>query len=780
MAHTGKTFRIFISSTFTDLQEERNALQKEVFPALKKLCRDNDCQFQAIDLRWGIGEEAGIDQRTMEICLDELKRCQHTSPRPNFLLLLGNRYGWQPLPEKIPADEFEQILNHTPDLDERKLLETWYRRDDNAVFETDNITVPVHDLQPRTGEFVDFNIWENKVERNMRNILDKAEAKLSITQDKRLKYLASATEQEIYKGALSINDAREHVFCFFREFEGVLPVDKNFVDLEDDGKPDELSREKLDKLKNQLEEDLSGNIFKYKARWTEDGITKNHINDLCRDVYSSLEKVILSEIEQIKAKPYLEKEIEDHVRFGEERARVFVGRSSALETINGYISGGSNHPICIYGEGGSGKSALLAFALKQVRAENGRAEIISRFIGATPNSSIVRSLLEDLCRQISRAYGADEDIPTSYEDLVQEFPGRLALATGDKPLVLFLDSIDQLSTAYNAGSLNWLPAELPDNVKMVVSTRPGEYLVAIRNRIPQDSIYNLEPMSISEGELLLDRWLKDTGRKLQDFQKKEVLDKFSACGWPLYLKLAFEEARLWKSYTGEVSLASGTEGIIRNNLLKRLEQEHGELLVARCFGYIAATREMNGLAEDELLEVLSSDKTFFDKFLEKVKHEPPERRLPVAVWARLYFDLEPYLSERNHESTTLLTFFHRELGEVSKNKYLDKNEQSYQQVLADYLLNQADTERDPEKNMRKKTWLGSSRALSELPFHLARAERWDELFEILVDFRFLEQKAARVGVQENIDAKGNKTKSYTGPLALLEDYDLTINNLPQE
>ncbi len=780
MAHTGKTFRIFISSTFTDLQEERNALQKEVFPALKKLCRDNDCQFQAIDLRWGIGEEAGIDQRTMEICLEELKRCQHTSPRPNFLLLLGNRYGWQPLPEKIPADEFDQILKHTPDLDERKLLETWYRRDDNAAFEVDNITVPVYDLQPRTGEFVDFNIWENKVERNIRSILDKAGAELSITQDERRKYLASATEQEIYNGALSINDAPEHVFCFFREFEGAVPGDKNFVDLKDDGLPDSHSKQKLDKLKNRLEDELSGNIFKYKARWTENGITKDHIKDLCKDVYSSLEKVIISEIEQIKAKPYLEKEIEDHERFGEERAKVFIGRSSVLEIINGYISGGSNHPMCIYGEGGSGKSALMAFALKQVRAENVRAVIISRFIGATPNSSLVRSLLEDLCRQISRSYGAGGDIPTSYEDLVQEFAKRLALASEDKPLVLFLDSIDQLSKAYNAGSLNWLPGELPDNVKLVITTRPGEYLVAIRNRIPQENVYKLEPMSMEEGELLLDRWLKDAGRKLQDFQKKEVIDKFSACGWPLYMKLAFEEARLWKSYTEEISLASGTEAIIRDNLLKRLEHEHSEMLVARCFGYIAATREMNGLAEDEILELLSSDTTFFDEFLERVKHEPPERKLPVAVWARLYFDLEPYLAERSHESTTLLTFFHRELGEVARKKYLDENKQVYQQVLADYFLNQADTEIDPEMKSRKKTWLGPARSLSELPYHLACAERWDELFEILVNFQFLEQKAARVGVQENIDAKGNKTKSYTGPLALLEDYDLTINNLPQE
>ena len=86
---TTRTFRIFVSSPFTDLKEERNALQKHVFPRLKKLCRENGTRFQAIDLRWGVREEAGLDQQTMTICLDEIERCRTASPRPNFVVLLG-------------------------------------------------------------------------------------------------------------------------------------------------------------------------------------------------------------------------------------------------------------------------------------------------------------------------------------------------------------------------------------------------------------------------------------------------------------------------------------------------------------------------------------------------------------------------------------------------------------------------------------------------------------------------------------------------------------------
>ena len=49
MAQAGRTFRLFVSSTFSDLKAERNALQQEVFPKLRELCMQHGCRFQAID-----------------------------------------------------------------------------------------------------------------------------------------------------------------------------------------------------------------------------------------------------------------------------------------------------------------------------------------------------------------------------------------------------------------------------------------------------------------------------------------------------------------------------------------------------------------------------------------------------------------------------------------------------------------------------------------------------------------------------------------------------------
>ena len=81
-------FRVFVSSTFSDLKVERDALHKEAFPKLRKYCQERNARFQAIDLRWGVSQEAALDQQTMNICFQELARCQEMSPRPNFIVLL--------------------------------------------------------------------------------------------------------------------------------------------------------------------------------------------------------------------------------------------------------------------------------------------------------------------------------------------------------------------------------------------------------------------------------------------------------------------------------------------------------------------------------------------------------------------------------------------------------------------------------------------------------------------------------------------------------------------
>ena len=68
--------RVFLSSTFQDLQAEREYLIKHVFPELRQLCRERGVEFTEIDLRWGIPEKESKQGRVLRLCLDEIDRCR--------------------------------------------------------------------------------------------------------------------------------------------------------------------------------------------------------------------------------------------------------------------------------------------------------------------------------------------------------------------------------------------------------------------------------------------------------------------------------------------------------------------------------------------------------------------------------------------------------------------------------------------------------------------------------------------------------------------------------
>jgi len=89
--------RVFVSSTFRDMQADRDVLVKKVFPQLRKLCESRAVTWTEVDLRWGITEEQANEGQVLPLCLAEIERS-----RPYFIGLLGERYGW--VPEQISAD----------------------------------------------------------------------------------------------------------------------------------------------------------------------------------------------------------------------------------------------------------------------------------------------------------------------------------------------------------------------------------------------------------------------------------------------------------------------------------------------------------------------------------------------------------------------------------------------------------------------------------------------------------------------------------------------------
>lgn len=97
-----RAIRVFVSSTFRDMQAEREELVKRVFPRLRRLCEERGVAWSEVDLRWGVTDEQKAEGAVLPICLAEIDRS-----RPYFLGLLGRRYGW--VPEEIPAGLTEQL-----------------------------------------------------------------------------------------------------------------------------------------------------------------------------------------------------------------------------------------------------------------------------------------------------------------------------------------------------------------------------------------------------------------------------------------------------------------------------------------------------------------------------------------------------------------------------------------------------------------------------------------------------------------------------------------------
>jgi hypothetical protein len=813
--------------------------------------------------------------------------------------------------------------------DDQALIGEWYRLDENAV--------PAEwCLKPRLkgSPYEAYNNWQ-PVEVRLQAILSQAAVELGFPPNRLLPYTTSATEQEIAAGALTVKDAPEHVFCFFRSLDGLpkafdpqafrnlaekrlaynfpsglnnasqglvsqilgnlsytsardfaqainqliketlkatteadvvnflhqVLVDftaKDFQNLNEvDWTVDENARKQQRDLKDNLQRYIPQNIKSYSARWTcdtdsEETISTEHIDQLCTDVYNALSGIILSEVDHphsitvaeemvhIHPSAALDAEGQAHRKFAEERLRVFVGRQDILAKIASHLSSGGRRCLTVIGAGGTGKSTLIARAIQEAQEAYPDAEVVYRFIGVTPGSSDGRSLLDSLCHELSRRYGADtSNIPTDYRDLVPELGKRMALATAGKPLVLFLDSLDQLSDSQNARILIWLPADLPPHVSLVVTTRPDDTLKAMQMK--QAVEVELGGLSNREGEDLLSKWLSGVHRTLQPAQFQQVMDKFECIGAPpgaelspgnpLYLKLAFEEASLWASYSPPEELAYGVKGIIERNMIDRMKHEgnHGEAMVSRALGYLAASRF--GLAEDELVDLLSRDLQVYEwfyrmsyhlpsdlvqnaiqyrrslqagaanqegeatkeeeraalawlkeirnppeqvsKFLMEVLPKPDGPRLPIVLWSRLSFDLAPYLTERMVDGSSLLNFYHRELGDVSTGMFLsERKDLVYHARLADYFHSKTDPQGDG-------TWTGNHiHGLSELPYHLTQAERYEEVFQTLTDFKFLEHKAAEVGVLVRTDEKGNPANTYTGVLQLQEDYERALQVMP--
>jgi GTPase SAR1 family protein len=597
--------------------------------------------------------------------------------------------------------------------------------------------------------------------------LRNAVERLNFNGEQRVKYFASATHQEIMRGALNpppgVVAPEEHVFAYMRIIRN-LPENieaKDYIDLSGDTR-DPYSKKQLKKLRVDLEEKLpEEHIYEYKAEW-KNGCAIDDIEAFGERIYMDLQSIIERQLEEIVIIDPLAKEVQIHEEFKKGRIEHFTGRVEALKAISDYLGSNLRKIFSLIGPSGTGKTSLMAKAIENVRDIEGVK--ILRFIGTTSFSSDTYKLLFQLISHIVREYGIemnfllkegeDEEKLTSVAGLREIFTRCLNLASGEKPLFIFLDALDQLSIEYASMPVYWLPEELPENVKIIVSA-----LSELKERLSYTVIYEIKPMSRDDGNELLDRWLTSISRRLQPNQKEEVLKKFTLSGNPLYLRLAFEKAKEWYSYKEDTFLKEDIDGILEE-YFEDLEGKHGSLLVQKFCGYTLSGK-YQGLTETEFLGLSVFDKEYWDYFIERCHPSHREEvkeigRLPVIVWSRLFLDMEPYLTEKDADGVSIISFYHRKFNENSRKRFL-KDAKKYHTILADYF------EEEP-LYLDEQNKIPNVRKVVELPYQEIMAEQWEDAVDkTLSNFSFLMAKAKAWMVD-----------------GILEDYGFASARVPQE
>lgn len=827
-----KMCRMFLSSTFTDTKWERDLIIADVLPFLTEYGRKAGVEFfQPSEMRWGIRETTAAAHLTSEVCMSEIERCQAESDGITYVAILADKYGYRPFPPLIAASEWQKLYNFLSDSDNvaAEMMNQWFLLDDNRG---------CYVLQP-SSLVSEAEWWGSGGNKGIFPTLQLALRKAAmsvLTPERSAFYEMSVTQEEVLRGCLFLpaEERNRKTFIYRRKIVGdKSKVSRNFIDFQG-ASVDEDAQQRLAKLRDQIVfENLDLSRLKEYEIKSDDAapvteITPSTHPDYLKNFCDDFCLLAIEDINQISAEKtrpidIVLDEVLLHLTFMQHRVESFSvleSHASLIEKICKYLeTSPATQPFIVQGESGSGKSSLMAYLVTLCEkldisrsTEAGEAEkkqdgeekkaavkaekvIIQRYLGTTADSSSIRLLLFSLCSQLARIYNPTLTPSSDYTTLLKEFaPKFLSLATAEKPLFLFLDSLDQLSDENNGRRLDWLPFSLPPHTHIVVSTllTEGPCYSVIQAKLGKDNKLEAAvcPLQPEDGKRILDMWLETNQRKFTPPQRQLIEEKFLLCPSPLWLKIVLTTtAKEWKSYTTELHLADSITQLLAE-MFEKLMQVHGRELVSRVLGLITASK--NGLSSTELLDILALDEEVLDSVFEW--WTPPTRRLPPLCLTRVESDLANMLQRRGADgSVPVWSWFHRQCLEVARKMFLNEEQaKKCRTLLVDYFSGKWAGKAKPygkvKEGEERKTadrWIARQdlylqkdvpnlRRLSELPHALLGLEDWKGAEKLICNMHFIEAmcKAGRL-----YDAIGHLNLLLTKrPSDRVKQYALMLKN----
>lgn len=629
-----QTVRVFISSTFRDMQAERDHLVRFVFPKLREELLARHIHLVDMDLRWGVTS----DQDAQSVCREVVDEC-----RPRFLCMLGGRYGWIPPGQthSITADEVHYgVLDGLGQLG-------------NAFFYFRDPKVTAAMVEATPGEFKELEGSDEEIQ---------------------LKGL----KESIIKA-------------------GLTP-------------------------------------FIYSAQWDHESRRLTNLKEFGERVHTDLKSSIdleFGELQEKKLDEFTEAKAAMEVFIEERNQRFVLGSRQSIwnELVDFTHSTGRKGSLCLVGEPGTGKTALLArFTETFSNNDPENTLFVAHFVGASIDSTDIYHTLRRLCHELIIGTGITARIPNDPKDLPNAFLSILKQACEKKRVIILLDAVNQFGYTPLLTGFCWIPADLPSEARLILSTPPGTTLDDLRSLPYPPREVDLPTLTQTDSESIIKEFLFRYRKSMSNEQRTALLAKTDS-NTPLYLLVALEELRTLGTYeeiTGRIAQLPSTIRALFTWILQRLSnddglrdgsgQRIGQILVPRFASLMGISR--HGLSQREMVELLARGWSRQDTVI------PDDAQGNVAALLQL---LRPYLMHRGE----LLDFYHSQFRESAESEYLaqDNQRQVTHRELATYFLGQVYTFRDG-------IWNGEiPRAFSEILYHLKSAGMWSEISTCLEDSR---------------------------------------------
>jgi len=581
---------------------------------------------------------------------------------------------------------------------------------------------------------------------------------------------------------------------------------------DEDSEVPESLQEKANKFNVML---TQGRLGKFKSENKELGdVIYDDLKEAIRERFQEhIEKVESG----TEAETDLQKEIGQQEQFVALNSVGFIERTGDFDQLDAYAANDSRKLFVLTAQAGMGKSMFLANWVERCKGQidpEKNESLHFRFIGQSDKSTSFYNVWHTLLEEIKEYAGklADdvvkdsegrvtkvEAIPVDPVKLHNSLPDILKKIGAKGKTIIVLDALNQLDTGLKG--LSWLQTELPEGIKMIVSfKRSSEDMDAeklygsLKDRAELSEIKPFE--SVEEREKLVEGYLDQYLKKLDQKHIKALLE-IEASKNPLFLKVVLNELRIFGSFLNikdKIRNDFGNDPFSAfTGVLKRLETDpvyttiHPKIAVPLIYGLLAHSRF--GLTTDELAHML-----FTTLGYENRENQLKEIKESVSLYLR---QVRPYLARKEGR----YDFFYESFKLAARNRYVDETsvlqinnfDQEYvinrlksevikiktkdwHKVLAEYFyklplwekrFSRGDIQKQ-ELEVKLKADFNddpNTRKVSELPFHLIKAEEWNKVELILCDLWFVEAKVRAKMVNELHQDYSEAISKYLGPQA---------------